>query len=99
VKLSEARKAAKAAAPTAHKFAKHVVPQVVKPARIFWNQIIGFIFLVLSLMGIRPIIQNYNSLSSDSSSPVRLAFSVLFTVTMLIFGITSFMRARRLSRL
>ena len=32
----------------AKKFATHVVPEVVRPARIIWNQAIGGIFLLFA---------------------------------------------------
>jgi threonine/homoserine/homoserine lactone efflux protein len=96
--LKEAKKAAKHMAPTAQKFATHVVPQVVKPARALWNQIIGFVFICLSLVSIRPAVSNFQTISTDPGSLVRFIIALIFGSVMLFFGVSSFLRARRISR-
>jgi hypothetical protein len=98
VKLKDAQKMARTVAPTAQKFAQHVVPQVIKPARALWNQIIGFVFIALSLFSIRPIITHYQTLETDPASLVRLLIAAIFGAIMLFFGVSSFLRARRVSR-
>lgn len=75
-----------------------MVPQVVKPARVVWNQVIGFIFTVLSLFAIRPSINYYRTLDTEPRSLVLLIFTASFGIIMISFGIGSFLRARRISR-
>lgn len=38
---------------TAKRFLGHVVPGVIRPIHILWNQVIGFFFLVLAVL--RPV--------------------------------------------
>jgi hypothetical protein len=96
VKLSQARKIAQTVAPNAHRFAKHVVPQVVKPARIVWNQVIGVLFLVFGVPALFKAVQFYRD--PDPQNPVRLIVSLLFGSVMVLFGVASFARARKISR-
>jgi hypothetical protein len=84
-------------------FVKHVVPAVVKPARTLWNEVIGFIFFCLAVYCGSGLVRSYMKL--DSASPeafsghlFRLVLSALATMLMLYFAITSFLRARKISR-
>ena len=38
----------------AKKFIGHVVPGVIRPIHILWNQVIGFFFIVLALLPVHP---------------------------------------------
>jgi hypothetical protein len=71
-------------------FVTHVVPGVVRPLHILWNQLIGFIFVVLALLPIPSAIRH--------PSVVRVVLSFSFAALMAYFGITSFWRARKISR-
>jgi hypothetical protein len=63
--------------------------------RVLWNQFIGFLFLVLSVTIIAGAIRR-------SSDPERgmpmLVTALLFGVFLAYFGVTSFLRARKISR-
>ena len=96
--LREAQKLAKTAGPTAQKFAKHVVPHVVKPARVVWNQVIGVIFLAFGVPAIFKAVGFYRTLDSEPQSMVRLVWTAIFAGIMVSFGVGSFLRARRISR-
>ena len=96
--LREAQKLAKTAGPTAQKFAKHVVPHVVKPARVVWNQVIGVLFLAFGIPAIFKAVGFYRTLDSEPQSSGRLVVAVIFGVIMISFGVGSFLRARRISR-
>ena len=76
------------------KLLEHVVPRVARPLRILWNQIIGFVFLVLALIPIKSAIDSYK----DPNGLPRFAMSVVFIGIMAIFGISSFLRARKIAR-
>jgi hypothetical protein len=89
---------AKTVAPTAHKFAKHVVPHVVKPARVVWNQVIGVAFLAFGIPAIFKAVGFYRTLDTEPQSSGRLAVAAIFGLVMVSFGIGSFLRARRISR-
>ena len=74
-------------------FVKHVVPAVLKPARTLWNEVIGFLFLCLAVIFGFNCVRAY---LADEGAKVFLAAPL--TVVMAWFGITSFLRARKISR-
>lgn len=82
----------------ARKFSQHMVPHVVRPAQIIWNQVVGLIFLVLAVGALSQAYKFYQLLGTDPKSGAQLFIALLFGLPMLYFGITSFMRARKLSR-
>lgn len=77
---------------------KEAAPRVIKPARIFWNQIIGLIFLLFAIPALWKAVQFSKTIGTDSQSAGRLAISLVFGGFMLFFGLASFWRARRISR-
>ncbi len=99
MKLADLLKAAKyskyANVEHAKKFAKHVVPEVIKPARIIWNQAIGGVFLLFAVLFFS---YAYHYSKTDSNNPVGLGFSVFLGAIMSFFGVSSFLRARRIGR-
>jgi len=80
------------------RFLAHVLPGVVRPLHALWNQIIGFVFLILAASPIPSIVRNVRSYQTDSESLFRIVLSSTFTAIMLYFGITSFLKARKISR-
>jgi hypothetical protein len=80
------------------RFLAHVLPNVVRPLHALWNQVIGFLFLVLAAMPVPSIIRNVREYRTDSESAMRLVFLATFAVIMLYFGLTSLWRARKISR-
>jgi hypothetical protein len=79
---------------TAKKFMIHVIPGVVRPIHILWNQVIGFFFIVLALLPVHSIMRDWGK---DDTAP-RLALEIPFAVIMAAFGIHSFLRARKISK-
>ncbi len=76
---------------------KHVVPAVVKPLRVLWNEVIGFVFLVLGVLMAFSTYRNFRDLDQHGS-PIPLIGGSLFALLMIYFGVSSFLRARRISR-
>jgi hypothetical protein len=89
---------AKVAAGTFRQFLGHVVPGVIRPLRVLWNQLIGFIFLVLAAGSIPSAVRNVRQFQGDFESSLRVGFTFIFAVLMLYFGVTSLLRARRITR-
>ena len=77
---------------------EHVVPGVIRPLRVLWHEIIGFIFIVLAVVFGSSAIRNFRLLQSEEVSILRLAASFFLPILMAYFGITSFLRARKASR-
>lgn len=76
------------------KLLQHILPGVVRPLHILWNQVIGFLFLVLAIMPIPSAWRAYH----DPDGFPRLILEALFSVVMGVFGISSFLRARKIAR-
>ena len=99
MKLADAVRVAKSVkVDHARRFATHVVPEVVRPARVIWNQAIGALFFVLALPALLKAFQLYRGLSADPKNSFSLGLSLVFSAVMIFFGAASFMKARRISR-
>jgi hypothetical protein len=80
---------------------RHVVPSVLKPARTLWNEIIGFLFLCIAVWFGSGAVRSYLALAApaqDAGDLWRFVGTSFLTLLMLYFGITSFLRARKISR-
>ena len=80
------------------RFVEHVMPGVVRPLRVLWNEIIGFVFLCLAAWSVPSAIRNMKSFQSEQGNFGRAALSLGFLGLMAYFSITSFLRARKISR-
>lgn len=80
------------------KFVQAFLPGIVKPLHSLWNELLGFLFLVLAVMLIRPVWRNYQELGDDAGQFIKFALSAIFMFTMLGFGLHAFWKARRISR-
>lgn len=80
------------------RFLAHVLPQVTRPIQILWNEMIGFLFLVLAVPAIWTAITSFRHVDQDGDNFFRAVIAVIFAVVMMYFGISSFLRARRISR-
>ncbi len=102
MKLHEAVRLAKhaskhATAENAKLFANHVVPEMVRPARVIWNQAIGALFFVLAIPAAMKALQLYHDLPNEPKNFVALALCSISAVVMISFGISSFAKARRIA--
>jgi hypothetical protein len=79
-------------------FLEHVIPGILRPALTAWNQIIGFLFIVLAIWAAVYGIRVLREFKGDPPSILRLLFTIIFVVMMAGFGISSFLRARKISR-
>ena len=74
-------------------FVKHVVPAAVKPLHSLWHEVLGFLFLLFAGLGAFRIWKD-----AATMSPVKLALIGIFVVVMTGYGISSVLKARRISR-
>jgi hypothetical protein len=80
-------------------FAKHTLPVAMRPARILWHQMIGFLFILLAMGPASFAYKALQGFKGDGESWTRVILSGIFIVVMLAYGISSFLRARKLSKL
>lgn len=82
---------------------KHVAPAVVKPIHSLWNQVVGFFFLCFAgAFGIGAL-RYYRLYLRDPpaeqvSDLTRIIGSAAVGVIMACFGLSAFLKARRISR-
>jgi hypothetical protein len=79
---------------TAGKFLHHILPGIVRPVRILWNQLIGFIFLVLAAF----VALSTWRRAADTEAPLMMVAGFGFAIFLAAFGISSLWRARKISR-
>jgi hypothetical protein len=77
----------------AGKFAKHVLPAAVKPVHSLWHEIIGFVFLFVTAVCAWGIYRN-----AEKLGPGRVACIAFIGAVTAIYGVSSFLKARRISR-
>ena len=76
----------------------HVVPQVIRPLRSLWNEVIGFLFLSLAFLGAMSGFRKARNFDGSPEVLFQLIVTGLFVLLMGGFGISSFLRARKISR-
>ena len=79
-------------------FAGHVLPGIIKPLRVLWNEIIGFMFLVLGVIFGFSAWRKYKEFNGDFASLLLLMMAAVFVLLMIAYGVSSFLRARRIGR-
>jgi hypothetical protein len=83
---------------TGSKLLRHTVPAILKPLRVLWNEMIGFVFLALAvLVGVA----TYNKFQAPGEGQGNLVVALMggsFTLLLLYLGWSSFRRAKHISR-
>ena len=80
-------------AQNAGKFVKHVLPAAVKPVHSLWHEVLGFIFLVVAAVATWKVVRHPGGMG-----PVQLTLIIPLIVVTAGYGISSFLKARRISR-
>jgi hypothetical protein len=80
------------------KFMSHVVPSVIKPLHSLWNQVIGFLFLVFTVVSVGYVVRAVREFDGNAESLFRIALPGMFAVVMGYFCVASFLKARKISR-
>ena len=83
---------------TTGRFLTHVVPAVLRPLRVLWNEVFGFIFLVLATFGGINSFRSWGEFARGEAELMKFLLPAIFTAVMTYFGVTSFLRARKISR-
>jgi succinate dehydrogenase hydrophobic anchor subunit len=78
---------------------QHVVPAVMKPARTLWHEVFGFLFLCIAIIigsnGLRFYLRDFDG---SPGSLIRVAMTAFCVLLFGSYGISSFLRARKISR-
>jgi predicted Na+-dependent transporter len=79
-------------------FLRHVVPGVIRPVRVLWNELIGFLFLVIAVFVGASTYRRAHTFGRDAGGILIVVISALFAVLLAGYGISSFLKARKISR-
>jgi len=80
------------------KFIQHVWPNVVRPLHALWHAVIGFLFLIFAVVAAFYVVRAVRAFEGDMEGLFRIVMPGLFGLVMGYFGISSFWRARKISR-
>jgi hypothetical protein len=80
------------------KFLGFVLPAVIKPARTLWHEVIGFVFVSMAIIFIFSGFRALRQFDGSIGAIVRMAMLVFCVCLLGGYGISSFLRARRISR-
>jgi hypothetical protein len=79
-------------------FVRHVVPAVIKPVHTLWHEVIGFLFIVLAISAVPTSYKAIKKFDGSISAFLTLGMCAFFILLMGGYGISSFLRARKISR-
>jgi hypothetical protein len=74
-------------------FVKHVVPAAVKPLHSLWHQFLGFIFLLIAIAVAFKMWRG-----AATTSPGMMILAGFLALVSAIYGISSILKARSISR-
>jgi hypothetical protein len=81
-----------------NRFLGHVLPGIIRPMHALWNEVIGFFFLILAAYFASSVWSSIRRFDGSSESMLRTAGSVGFTLLFAYFGVSSFLKARKITR-
>ena len=80
------------------RFLGFVVPAVLKPARTLWHEILGFIFIAMATAFVFSGFRAVRQFDGSAAAILRLAVLAVGVCLLGGYGISSFLRARKISR-
>ncbi len=84
-------------------FLKHIVPAIVKPLHALWNEVIGFLFLSFAtIFGFRTVTYvrqlQHSTDANATGALLRVVMAGFCALLLGWYGVSSFLRARKISR-
>lgn len=79
-------------------FLKEVVPAVMRPARTLWHEVIGFLFLSIAIIFLFSGVRYIREFDGSAGSVIRVGMVTFCVLLMGGYGISSFLRARKISK-
>ncbi len=80
------------------RFLGFVVPAVLKPARTLWHEILGFIFIAMAIAFVFSGFRAIRQFDGSAGAVARLVMLAIGVCLLGGYGISSFLRARKISR-
>jgi fucose 4-O-acetylase-like acetyltransferase len=80
------------------RFFQAFLPGVIKPLHILWNEMIGFFFAVFAIVILASLVRGVYNFKGDSESLGRLLLMGFAFLVMLVYGLQSFFKARKIGK-
>jgi len=80
------------------KFVSTVMPGIMKPLRVLWNEVIGFLFLCFGVVFGLSTWRKFREFDGEFTSLLWLVMASIFVLMMVGYGVSSFWRARKINR-
>jgi len=78
--------------------ARHIMPKVIRPIHSLWHEVIGFLFLSIGFLATVSGIRSARTFDGSPAAMFKLIVTAFFVVLMLGYGISSFLKARKITR-
>ncbi|MEZ5402013.1 MAG: hypothetical protein R2729_20240 [Bryobacteraceae bacterium] len=82
----------------ARKFVSAVLPEIIRPLRVLWNELIAFVFFVFFTVAAVAAWRSYQTSNGSVEGLGRAIVSGLFGIIMLVYGVQSYMKSRRVGK-
>jgi len=79
-------------------FLSHVIPGVTRPLRILWHEVTGFVFICMFVWWAPSTFRNLRAFINGEGDVGHLLLTGPFELLVAYFGVTSFLRARKITR-
>ncbi len=79
-------------------FIASVLPGVLKPLRVLWNEIIAFFFFVMAVIAVPSTYRAIRAFNGELDELGRIVLTCIFVVVMGGYGFYSFFRARKIDK-
>jgi hypothetical protein len=79
-------------------FLQHVLPAFFRPVHTLWHEIIGFLFIVIAAFFGLNLFNTVRKFNGDPAQVMKIAGAAFFVLLLGGYGISSFLRARKISR-
>jgi hypothetical protein len=79
-------------------FFGHVIPAIIRPLHILWNQVVGLFFLLFATVALFWGVRYWRQLGTPQGSISEVLITFGFAALMAYFGVSSFWKARKISR-
>ncbi len=80
------------------KFRQHILPGIIRPLHALWNEVIAFLFFCFTVLAAFYVYRAVRAFDGTVDGLFHIALPALFALVMGYFCVSSFHRARKISR-
>jgi hypothetical protein len=80
------------------RFFKTVLPGIIKPLHVLWNELVGFFFIVFALVIGLSLARASMQYKGEPGELFRLILMGIAFLVMALYGLQSYLKARKIQR-